>query len=446
MLKKRFPILLTAVVFVAVSCSNPEDDKKEKKQDDVSNKETAYYSGNLSEEQKESTHLTLKFFKNIIVDADVTNPSQYKDGLDSYFIGYMNNDKRDSISSYCKKPDIYGMPLSKFMKELADTGQCGFSEKKRDVNYRKEDGGIRIAVSCRDDDNVKRELSFQRYLTGKNTLGGIDGMLFQIKDDAHKDESLAGECDFGEGMTSVFPDYDMDDLSFGKKEEIGGRLKDLTEKTLKLELSDKYDCMPITRDTYRMLTARLYDNKSERIRPFHSDYYYYRFYPMVNGLRWVDNSRRVTVKEEPIADDVGTQSEMIDNQTKKVTSRTLSSMSEGEQVFIYNEKGIREMRLSNIIENKGVYKKKLEICPLETVLTNVQARFMGKGVVLPATIYNIELCYASAFSDISEGKIRNVLEPCWMVEYWEEAWDGKRCTAMWVDAMTGEVINEDDVN
>ncbi len=130
MLKKRFPILLTAVVFVAVSCSNPEDDKKEKKQDDVSNKETAYYSGNLSEEQKESTHLTLKFFKNIIVDADVTNPSQYKDGLDSYFIGYMNNDKRDSISSYCKKPDIYGMPLSKFMKELADTGQCGFSEKK----------------------------------------------------------------------------------------------------------------------------------------------------------------------------------------------------------------------------------------------------------------------------------------------------------------------------
>ena len=49
MLKKRFPILLTAVVFVAVSCSNPEDDKKEKKQDDVSNKETAYYSGNLSE-------------------------------------------------------------------------------------------------------------------------------------------------------------------------------------------------------------------------------------------------------------------------------------------------------------------------------------------------------------------------------------------------------------
>ena len=57
-----------------------------------------------------------------------------------------------------------------------------------------------------------------------------------------------------------------------------------------------------------------------------------------------------------------------------------------------------------------------------------------------------ELCYASAFSDISEGKIRNVLEPCWMVEYWEEAWDGKRCTAMWVDAMTGEVINEDDVN
>ena len=50
------------------------------------------------------------------------------------------------------------------MKELADTGQCGFSEKKRDVNYRKEDGGIRIAVSCRDDDNVKRELSFQRYL------------------------------------------------------------------------------------------------------------------------------------------------------------------------------------------------------------------------------------------------------------------------------------------
>ena len=44
---------------------------------------------------------------------DVTNPSQYKDGLDSYFIGYMNNDKRDSISSYCKKPDIYGMPLLK---------------------------------------------------------------------------------------------------------------------------------------------------------------------------------------------------------------------------------------------------------------------------------------------------------------------------------------------
>ena len=82
------------------------------------------------------------------------------------------------------------------------------------MNYRKEDGGIRIAVSCRDDDNVKRELSFQRYLTGKNTLGGIDSMLFQIKDDAHKDESLAGECDFGEGMTSVFPDNDMDDLSF----------------------------------------------------------------------------------------------------------------------------------------------------------------------------------------------------------------------------------------
>lgn len=447
MLKKRFYILLTAVALMATSCSNPENDKKEKTAEDGKKEETVYYSGELSEEQKESTHLTLNLAEKVKVDADVTDSSQYTDGMDSYFIGYMRNDKKKSISSYCKNPDIFGMSLEEFTSELADAGQCKLSDQKKKVKYNKKEGWIRVTVSYHDTDNVKRKLDFERYLTAKNTLGGIDGLLFEPEDEAHKDESKMGDYELGEEMTTVFPDYDMGDLPFGKKEEIGRGLKGLVEKMMKIELSDKYDCMPVTQNTYRMLAARFYeDGASEYVSPFQSDYYYYCFYPEINGLRWVNNSRRMSVGKEPVAEDVSYSAEVVDKQTKEVTARNLWAMPPEEQAFVYNEKGVREMRLSKIKEIKDVYKEKLEICPLETVLMNVQGQFMGKGVVLPTTIYNIELCYASAFSDPSEGKIRNVLEPCWMVEYWEEAWDGKRCTVLWVDGATGKVLSEEEVN
>lgn len=160
MLKKRFFILLAAVALMATSCSNPEDDKKEKTQDDSTKKEAVYYAGELSEEQKEGTHLKLDLAEKVTVDADVTSPSQYKDGMDSYFIGYMKNDKKKSISSYCKNPDIFGMSLDEFTEELVNAGQCKLTGKKEDVEYNKKEGWIRVGVSYHDTDNGKRELFF----------------------------------------------------------------------------------------------------------------------------------------------------------------------------------------------------------------------------------------------------------------------------------------------
>lgn len=445
MQKKRLFILLSILVVTVTSCSNQKNDKKEKATDSPK-KEIVYYSGKLSDEEKESTHLSLDLAENIVVDADITSYSKYKDGMDSYFIENLKQDRKTSISSYRKNPDIFGTPLKQFIKELAEVGQCSLSNGRTDTLYDKEKKLIFGNTDFQDSDQNVRRLIFTQNLYGAKKFSGIDDLALSsvISNLKNIDQIMYGTTQLGENMMTVFPDYDMSDLSFCDKEEVGEKLKDFVSKMLKMEVADQYDCVPVTKDSYRRLINRFYEDESTAVKPFEEDYYFYRFFPAINGLRWRQFAygQTITVGNEPVADDVIRQSESWNTQTKELIGVTLQSMDEKTQRFVYGENGIQEMTLSHMIETTDVYKKQQSICPIDVVLTKIQEE-LTKGITLPSTIYNIELCYSSSFSDAADGEIRNITKPCWIVQFWKQAWDGKRCAELCIDGVTGEVIGEE---
>ena len=222
MQKKRLFILLSILVVTVTSCSNQKNDKKEKATDSPK-KEIVYYSGKLSDEEKESTHLSLDLAENIVVDADITSYSKYKDGMDSYFIENLKQDRKTSISSYRKNPDIFGTPLKQFIKELAEVGQCSLSNGKTDTLYDKENKLIFGNTDFQDSDKNVRRLIFTQNLYGAKKFSGIDDLALSsvISNLKNIDQIMYGTTELGENMMTVFPDYDMSDLSFCDKEEVG---------------------------------------------------------------------------------------------------------------------------------------------------------------------------------------------------------------------------------
>lgn len=430
MIKKLFLALVTIGILVSsVSCSAPKEDKEEKTTSEVK-KDVAFFKGELSEKEMESAHLGLDLNEKVSVDADITSYSKYKDGLNSYFIEkVVQKQGKVNLSLYQKNPTFFENSLSELEQEITGVSTGKFLDAKKVVEYQKKAGAILFMVPYRSADGTKRNFFGRLNIDKKKRLGGVSIVLEKdyTEEKAENNIEQYYERTIGEKMRAIHPDCDMSDLSIGKKEEIGERLSGIIKNSLELELAEGYDCMPLNRENYHKLANRCFSN--EELQPLESEYYLYTFYPAVDGFLWRARNWSQKVEDKEVADDV------------LVGDSRIYTTDEATQKIVYGEDGIRELELTHELQISEVYKKQ-EICSIETVLTQLQDYFGEDSLSIPTTIYNIEICYSGDFSDEADGKIRNIVQPYWYVEFWKQCWDGKRCSELWLDAVTGECLSE----
>ena len=139
-----------------------------------------------------------------------------------------------------------------------------------------------------------------------------------------------------------------------------------------------------------------------------------------------------------LLDEAGELEEGVGNQALGLY---LMPMDEWPLVMDVDKNGIRFMELTANSELGEVYKEKKQVIDVNQVLERVREYFDVSYMENNVTVYNIELCYSSSFSDKNDGLVRNIVSPFWIVDYRMEGTE-EACARLIYDAYTGEFLME----
>lgn len=416
--------LLIGCLAFMTSCASPEEDISGEKTGQVSEEEVTYFSGELTEEEREGDYLSLELMENLSVDADITSSLKYKDGLNSYYVKKRKDTKPiDNLKSYLKDPEIAGTSLSEILEQIEAESAGSFQTDKRKTEYYagkktgKRTGRLNVRIPYQDKKNgIKMELDFDQFF--HNNMPADFDLYFtrdyELSEETENSMRTLSEIDIGRNMARSFPNYDMSDLSFGNSEEIAEELKQLLEGIAGYELADKYECMPLSRTNYQMVLSEKYGDEDTQIVPIEGEFYYYRFYQGIDSFPWI--GAQLSRKE----------------QVNAYSYHSIQASDEWVQLAAYGEDGIRELDIHDSLKTGAVYQKVIP-CSMDTVLKKIK-EYLGKNLMLARTVYGIEICYSGDFTENND----RIVRPFWNVSYW----DGLNCRRLWLDAETGEYVQD----
>lgn len=411
-------IVGSLVVFSACSSEEKKDgNKAEQKQEE---KGTEYFSGELTKEERQGTHLSLELADKLSVDADITSETEFEEEINSYCIGEKKGGKAIGKATEYKNNKFFNEIKQKIIEK-----DKGTFSKKTHLTYKKGNF-INLSVPYTASDGTKKMLSCYSELDKKNRMGEVyfSFIRYDTKDTKNPDAAeYINEQYIGENMRQIFPECDMSDLSFGGQEEIAEQLREDMEDATGMKLAKLYECMPVSFENYRLVKEQFFQDSN--LTKNEEEYYTFFFYPELDGLPWIA---------------AGMQEETAGKKNSAM-KESIMSLDEVEQTISYGRNGIRGFDLSKRVEVLEVYQKE-KICGLDTVLEQIKAYFQEDSVMIPTLVYQIQLCYSGAFERKEDGSLQNIVKPFWYVEYWKQCWDGKRCGKIWFDAETGECVSQ----
>lgn len=422
-LKKAGMVLLLAGSLAAVTgCSSEKEDKQEDTKKEIEKKE--YYDGELSEEEMNATHLSLELMENVTVDADITSLDNYEKGLDSYFLQMPDGKKlapdKQKIKGKGDIPKEYKSVKKVITANVAET----LNEKEEMSDFKKKEW-LTITAPF---DNSEKIFSYTLNLDKDNKPCGKSISLSRGRQPKEGEEVNHYISDFDVAWHFMLKDMDFDtsDLSFSSRKEVAGKAKEQVERLLGKKMSDTYDSAVVNEKTYDTIVQNGFF-EGEQIKS-DADFYAYFFYDDINGFPWKYSSlQRILEEGEKFAGDVDADGDYA------------FPLNQGEQRISYGEDGIRELSLSDTAEVSKVYRKN-EIMQMDELLIKIGDYYADNrsDTLMSNTIYEIKLCYLSAFSNKEDGKIRNIVKPYWEVKIWQEHSDGLQSVRLHFDVETGE--------
>lgn len=376
-------------------------------------------TGDLSEKEMNQEHLELELMEKVTVDAEITPYDKYKAGLSSYYIeSYYEGEEASGIDveSYMATPVIFRRDIEKVKGLIEENSNGRFTDQEIEIG---ENGTLHVTALYSD----TKEKWINCWL-GIEDDGRVTGtqFWFQVADgNESNEETYAGKI-----MLVYYPEYDRTSLSFADADETGEMLRDLLETLTGSEYAEKYECIPVSKENYQALketgNAGLEGSLAE-------EYYTYIFYHQVDGFRWKYLNLSIEMTEDIV---------LSEDVASKVINGYLFPSDEWTQVVAYGAEGIRSLQLDAYVVPTEIYKEQEQVADVSEVLKQVEAYFDTILVASPITIYSMEICYSSWFSDAADGPLESIVSPMWVVQYW----DGNSMKQLLFDAYTGKFLME----
>jgi len=423
--KRWFICLLLGTTVLFSGC---QQDKK--KQGDEAEKIT--YRDTFTEEEKAKGTAKFDLMENMTVDAQITPVEKYKDGLKKYYMEhFLETETLKNSRDFEKKPTLFRQKLSKVMDIVAEKIGGTFSEKNIKWDIYDTEVGTDIDFKTTFKGNNGKPYDFIAYWSTGNEAFGDSSKAYCpcmcIEPQEGINEALDSYVHYD--IQDYLQDYQNMEISFIKdKEKTGQELKEYLEKLLGRELSDLWDCVPVTAESVAALKKVYKNSNISEIKP-EQEYCTYYYYYDVKGFRFSDSNLTYQLKEGETA-----------NKLAKMSSpnNTLTGYSNFPILCHVSRDGIIRLSMYNIRMEGDVYKETKKVIEPDIILQKVKKFYEKQILAKPTTVMEVEIIYTGYYTDGSEGEIQPTIAPFWRVR----VYNGERSVYFFYDAFTGEPVVE----
>lgn len=384
----------------------------------------------LTESEMENGHASYQMDENLYVDADVTVKSKYENGVASYFLKTVYETEDTDKEKFKKNPTICQKSFEEWEALLEKIVPGKFKKDRFVIN---DEDDLQIA-KYEGEDNQKYTLN----VGWAGIVKGLDKKIPFNTPAAHLEREdgwpevwgvweniiqYVRNCDSGN---------DLDFLQDKEKQEYAEKIKTFLEEMSGRTVCSRYKFVPVGKTNINALREKSSLYATENIKEGYAAFY---FDYEVDGLPFKNMYLNYTLDNDKEADDFSYWS------SESGGGKELTAISEHQQEALVDKDGIIFIHCSKM---RDVAEQCREASPVVTpneVLEQVKAHYDRELLTEPCYISDIELVYTGYFSDGSDGLVRPVAAPFWVVTVYDDArFSGSACFTY--NAYTGECIEE----
>ena len=386
-MKKFKQILCIVCVLSLLTGCGGKQNKTEKKT----------YRQELSEEEMSNGHASFDIDDKFKVDADLTKPEVYKDGMKSYYMNQYKEKIKGTSKKFTDNPTVFNRTQKEMEKTLNKLIPGKLSWKRINRKY-KNDPYIEGAYKSDDGDKYKMRIVWDTYddVTG-NSDTYFCPSFYMRSEKSDKEHIAALKIGMDEDIDGIKTDYT------DKIEKNVGTYKKAVEKLIGRKINDEYRMYSLNAKSAKIIN----DVRSIGLKYNGKQYDLLAFYKDVDNLKFSDIDPGYQVKADEKPDKWA--------KTTSAGNDKLSSMWETPVYLVFCKGKLEYIEADSFRETGSVYKNTQKIISPNKPLKEVIKFYEKKLLVEEVKIKSIELKYIAYYASDSSKTVKPIITPAWVV-------------------------------
>ena len=386
------------------------------------------YRQELSEEEMSNGHASFDIDDKFKVDADLTKPEVYKDGMKSYYMNQYKEKIKGTSKKFTDNPTVFNRTQKEMEKTLNKLIPGKLSWKRINRKY-KNDPYIEGAYKSDDGDKYKMRIVWDTYddVTG-NSDTYFCPSFYMRSEKSDKEHIAALKIGMDEDIDGIKTDYT------DKIEKNVGAYKKAVEELIGRKINDEYRMYSLNAKSAKIIN----DVRSIGLKYNGKQYDLLAFYKDVDNLKFSDIDPGYQVKADEKPDKWA--------KTTSAGNDKLSSMWETPVYLVFCEGKLEYIEADSFRETDRIYKNTQKIITPNKPLKEVIKFYEKKLLVDEVEIKSIELQYAAYYASDSSKTVKPVITPVWLVGVYDNEESIERIAYFCYDGYTGECYGNEIIS
>ncbi len=385
------------------------------------------YRNQLTDDELEMEQIELQLAETVKLNGTITPRDKYDDGLNLYYVNY---DETLTIELSHEEWDSLVMAKIEEVVKLIENdslGKFNMDELEVYTEYKNEYPHS-LAVIPYDDIDVTTKQIFADFVIKNDKSVYLSSLTFDNFDSEYG-EGTSTEENIADDIRSCTPNFSADSLDFGSETTGDIFYRTFIEELTGHKLSEKHICVPVSRESFEEMKKHHlgeYDTAAPE-----EEYYTYFYYGQIDDftakyLSWSANKEGLGEIDNNIA---------VEGSYISLSGMLPSQVS-------YDADGIRAMRIAEMYDVDDIYKESVPVVDINEILKKATKYMEGNYSSKSIEIINIELCYGQNITDGTDGPVKRIWSPFWVVEHAVRPVYTTTCETVYImyDAITGERI------
>lgn len=386
------------------------------------------YRQELSEEEMSNGHASFDIDDKFKVDADLTKPEVYKDGMKSYYMNQYKEKIKGTSKKFTDNPTVFNRTQKEMEKTLNKLIPGKLSWKRINRKY-KNDPYIEGAYKSDDGDKYKMRIVWDTYddVTG-NSDTYFCPSFYMRSEKSDKEHITALKVGKDEDIDGIKTDYT------DKIEKNVGAYKKAVEELIGRKINDEYRMYSLNAKSAKIIN----DVRSIGLKYNGKQYDLLAFYKDVDNLKFLDIDSGYQVKADEKPDKWA--------KTTSAGNDKLSSMWETPVYLVFCEGKLEYIEADSFRETDRIYKNTQKIIPPNKPLKEVIKFYEKKLLVEEVKIKSIELQYVAYYASDSSKTVKPIITPAWVVGVYDNDESIERIAYFCYDGYTGECYGNEIIS